>query len=329
MAKPKFSIITPVFNIEPYLRESLDSVMNQFYTDWECICVDDGSTDGSGDILAEYAARDSRFIIVRQKNSGVGAARNAALSVASGEWVVFLDGDDMFHRELLSLCAEAAEQSPECDIVHYGRLDFADGCKPVWQEPLARTPRVTDISREIPDDAMAGEFWTRAYRRQTIAATAFPPYLVGEDWAWLAEVLARAHAIVELNTPLYGYRVRRGSAVHSSMSLFKLQSHVRWRLHVAAVFAETQKEVDPVLSRRAVLSVTETFSTLFFGERDLSLRKAVWTEWLEAVASISKMPITPKWSRMAAKLTQATRSEMVARLLFWLPFWLKSHGIHR
>jgi glycosyltransferase involved in cell wall biosynthesis len=91
---PKFSIIIPVFNVAPYLRECLDSVLAQTFTDWEAICVDDGSTDESGAILDEYAEKDSRFKVIHQQNAGVSAARNAALGVVRGEWVWFVDSDD-------------------------------------------------------------------------------------------------------------------------------------------------------------------------------------------------------------------------------------------
>ena len=83
----KFSIIIPVYNVAPYLRECLDSVLAQTLTDWEAICVDDGSTDGSGAILDEYAARDQRFRIIHQPNSGVSAARNVALDMVRREWI--------------------------------------------------------------------------------------------------------------------------------------------------------------------------------------------------------------------------------------------------
>ena len=83
---PFFSIIIPVYNVAPYLRECLDSVIAQTFTDWEAICVDDGSTDGSGAILDEYAARDERFKSV---------ARNAAIELMHGDWFLFVDADDV------------------------------------------------------------------------------------------------------------------------------------------------------------------------------------------------------------------------------------------
>ena len=98
---PTFSIIIPVYDVAPYLRECLDSVRAQTFGDWEAICVDDGSTDGSGEILDEYAANDKRFRVRHQPNGGVSAARNTALDMAQGEWVGFLDADDIWLPWLL------------------------------------------------------------------------------------------------------------------------------------------------------------------------------------------------------------------------------------
>ena len=91
---PKFSIIIPVYNVEPYLRECLDSVLAQTCAEWEAMCINDGSTDGSLDILQEYAANDARFRIINQPNKGLSAARNAGIRAAKGEYLFFLDSDD-------------------------------------------------------------------------------------------------------------------------------------------------------------------------------------------------------------------------------------------
>lgn len=103
---PSFSIIIPVYNVAPYLRECLDSVLAQTFTDWEAICVDDGSTDGSGAILDEYAECDPRFRVIHQTNSGVSAARNNGIEHATGEWISFVDSDDYVTNDYLSGFAE-------------------------------------------------------------------------------------------------------------------------------------------------------------------------------------------------------------------------------
>lgn len=91
---PKISIIVPVYNVESYIRQCMNSIVNQTYQNFEVICVDDGSTDTSGKILDQYAKADSRISVVHIKNSGVASARNTALSYATGKYVIFVDGDD-------------------------------------------------------------------------------------------------------------------------------------------------------------------------------------------------------------------------------------------
>ena len=99
--KPKVSVIIPVYNVESFLRDCLDSVVNQTLQEIEIICVDDGSTDGSLNILKEYAVKDKRFTIIRQKNQYSGIARNAGLTVAKGKYLSILDSDDFFELNML------------------------------------------------------------------------------------------------------------------------------------------------------------------------------------------------------------------------------------
>ena len=99
--EPKVSVIIPVYNVEEYLRECLDSVVNQTLKEIEIICVDDGSTDSSLDILKEYAEKDNRITVMKQANLHAGVARNAGLSVAKGEYLSFLDSDDFFEKDML------------------------------------------------------------------------------------------------------------------------------------------------------------------------------------------------------------------------------------
>ena len=96
---PAVSIIIPVYNVEKYLRRCLDSVLGQTFPDWEAICVNDGSPDGSRAIVEEYAKADPRFILYDKPNGGLSDARNFGLSKAGGEYVVFLDSDDFIHPQ--------------------------------------------------------------------------------------------------------------------------------------------------------------------------------------------------------------------------------------
>ena len=109
---PKVSVIIPVYNTEKYLRECLDSVVNQTLEDIEIICINDGSTDSSLEILKEYAKNDKRIIILEQRNKGSGIARNYGLKIACGEYIAFMDGDDMYpEKNTLEIVYNAAIQN--------------------------------------------------------------------------------------------------------------------------------------------------------------------------------------------------------------------------
>ena len=121
---PKISVIIPVFNVEQYLEQCLDSVLNQTLREIEVICVDDGSTDSSLDILQEYAARDKRLQIIKQKNKGAGAARNAGLAVAKGEYLHFLDSDDFFELNMLEeMYNKAKKDGSDIVVCGYSKYD--------------------------------------------------------------------------------------------------------------------------------------------------------------------------------------------------------------
>ena len=113
---PLFSIVIPIYNVAQYLHECLDSLLAQTFTDWEAICVDDGSADGSGQILDEYAAHDARIRVVHQPNAGVSIARNNGLSRVKGDYIGFVDADDVLGRDWLKAAADAIEAT-NADIV--------------------------------------------------------------------------------------------------------------------------------------------------------------------------------------------------------------------
>ena len=121
----KVSIVMPVYNASICLKETLDSIINQSYRDLEIICVDDGSTDDSLEILEQYEEKDKRFRILKQRNQYAGAARNAGLSEATGEYIMFLDSDDIFERNMISYLVRKAEKHKP-DIIVFGYWRFTE-----------------------------------------------------------------------------------------------------------------------------------------------------------------------------------------------------------
>lgn len=208
---PFFSIIIPVYNVASYLRECLDSVLAQTFTDWEAICVDDGSTDGSGAALDEYADRDNRFKVIHQQNGGVSAARNAALEVAVGEWITFLDSDDKIDAERLNVLSFIANKhkgvdwihetkynskSQECDIESEDEL-IADGVLLAGWEMLKRNALLC----------------LNTYRRSVIANVKFPVGVrYAEDDIFELRCLPQCKTVVVAGYCGYWYRVDRAGA---------------------------------------------------------------------------------------------------------------------
>lgn len=228
--KPFFSIIIPVYNVAPYLRECLDSVLAQTFADWEAICVDDGSTDGSGAILDEYAARDPRLRIFHQPNAGVSAARNKALDEAKGEYVTFLDGDDVVDQDWLKVFSEVID-SEKCDVVrgafsrwHYELEQLVAPAREyqvVSQYRTAAEVRAWGIGVALED----GYSWLNCIRRNVIGTVRFPTRLrFMEDCIFSATVMTYVKSLAVVNFAGYHYRTRGRSAVQ----LFNAKRSIIW-----------------------------------------------------------------------------------------------------
>lgn len=234
--KTRFSIIIPVYNVAPYLRECLDSVLAQTYADWEAICVDDGSTDGSGAILDEYerelenqvGAGDRRIKVIHQQNQGVSAARNKGIEEAKGEWILFLDGDDVWHPDTLRICSEMIKLGGEkTDIVNFARIKFPQNEQPKWP-CLKRDYRMRELENGIVGEDLRYSFCTFAYRRDVACAERFSAYVVGEDLLYRAKCLNRAKRIVSTDNALFAYRTRIGSVSNSHLTFRKYCDRIKY-----------------------------------------------------------------------------------------------------
>ncbi len=125
--KNKISIIMPVYNVEEYLEKSLDSVVGQTYKDLEIICIDDGSQDGTLSILEKYAEKDERIVLLKQENQGVAVARNRAIDIATGEFMMFVDGDDWLETDACETLISIMEKEEKPDVIMYSYYrEYAD-----------------------------------------------------------------------------------------------------------------------------------------------------------------------------------------------------------
>jgi len=223
---PFFSIIIPVYNVAPYLRECLDSVLAQTFTDWECICVDDGSTDGSGAILDEYAAKDKRFNVIHQTNAGVGAARNAALDMVKGVWVGFLDPDDMFATWHLESIYEICNRHSDATCIRTWFSVFYEDDKTLVDNGNQKKDGCSEVVfcgvealicgwRLIAGN---GVVWVIFYKHNIIVNSCrFPIGVrIREDAVFSFEMATMVNVLVVSDSNGYLHRRRMGSAQYSS-----------------------------------------------------------------------------------------------------------------
>lgn len=214
---PKFSIIIPVYNVAPYLRECLDSVLSQTVVNWEAICVDDGSTDGSGAILDEYAAKDERVRVIHQKNAGVSAARNAALDVAKGDWLWFVDGDDIISSHSLS-CFSDLMLRHKFDACWMSRLDCFNERAPVFNEVGSVFYCSDNVKRPYEilfcqKDWAGGHSCRRLLRADFFQNVKYPEGVkMMEDDIHFVRCLSVSARWIATDLCVYGYRNRADSA---------------------------------------------------------------------------------------------------------------------
>ena len=169
----KFSIIIPCYKVEKYICECLDSVLAQTIGDWEAICVDDGSPDGTGAILDEYAAHEPRIKVIHQANGGLSAARNAALNVAQGDWLYYLDSDDLMPPSALEDMVRAWEQCSDADMIRGQMVKFKDGESVQWPFCGEMSVSVYDLSKVLKGRFFNGYFQQIFYRRSTFGDIRF------------------------------------------------------------------------------------------------------------------------------------------------------------
>jgi len=223
----RFSIIVPAYNVAPYIEEALNSALAQTCGDWECICVDDGSTDGTAQALDAFAVKDGRFKVVHKQNQGVSAARNDALAMVQGDWIAYLDGDDIWDEKFLQVASEMMVKYPKADMIVFGQSIFVDGTHNYQPRAFVPADVCVDTNQKLPDGIFNTGFFQAVYRRTTLGSVRFPHYTIGEDRVYTFRCLKLARAVAEHPMTVYHYRLRGTSAMHSRQS-FKKRYHLLW-----------------------------------------------------------------------------------------------------
>ena len=228
----KISVVIPVYNVEKYLKECVDSVINQAYKNLEIILVDDGSTDNGGKMCDEYATIDDRIVVVHRKNGGLSAARNTGLRIATGEYVYFLDSDDYIEKNAMSDLMEIFEQE-KVDVVFFDAYVFYTDCEPDDNvNSYKRKKRYTSLNGKdilvklLENDEYRTPVQLYMYKAEFLNRNNLEFYegIIHEDELFSFQVFNADGIVAHCHKSLYARRIRPASIMTASASSKRFES---------------------------------------------------------------------------------------------------------
>ena len=244
------SIIVPVYKVEKYLSECVDSILNQTYKNFELILVDDGSPDNSGKICDEYAKRDGRVKVIHKENGGVSSARNAGLDNAKGEYVTFVDSDDIIDTRYLDLMyRKIVETGSDICFCHFDRFD--DDKMVENQEELPSYLQINLDEKETVDfvkryfkfeNNVFGSIWRTLYKRSSVDFLRFNSQIkISEDLVFVVNAVLNSKSICSISDVLYHYRDNLNSAGKTYKKNFQA-SQLELQKETALIFSRLGSE---------------------------------------------------------------------------------------
>lgn len=223
------SVIVPVYNVENYLRECIDSIVAQTYRNIEVILIDDGSKDSSGKICDEYAAKDNRIKVIHKENGGLSEARNSGLEIASGDWIAFVDSDDYIDEEMLDTLVDLANynnaQVAMCNFRATSRP--LDNNTDLVTNVFSRDELLEVYTKRAKEYSITNSVWDRIYKKELVKEIRFVPRRLNEDILYTMQVFLRADIVAYTSVKLYHYRdIREGNISGVKVSLKSINDKI-------------------------------------------------------------------------------------------------------
>jgi len=219
LENPLISVIVPVYNVEQYLKTCVDSVLNQSYKNWELILVDDGSPDNCPEICDEYAVKDDRIKVIHKENGGLSSARNAALDIATGEYITFLDSDDFWHNDYLSimigLCLQYNADIAQCSYIRGASTTFPEMNK-------KQNVKVFDNHSIFLEGYAKIIMCAKLYKRNLFDGIRLPEGKINEDDFTTWKFYYRGKRILVTNKSLYYYTVNEKGIMANQLQMPRL-----------------------------------------------------------------------------------------------------------
>jgi glycosyltransferase involved in cell wall biosynthesis len=244
MINTKITVIIPVYNTEIYLHKCLNSIVNQNYKNLEIIIVNDGSTDGSKNIIDDYAKIDSRIIVLHKENGGIGSALKAAFKIMTGDYIAFVDSDDFISLNMFSdLIIEIKKTNP--DMIHFGK-EFIDilgnSISKVKPENITYTKSIDNILNEhfekIKDPSLA----CRIFRKELFENVVLLNQNIGIDEILYPQLLLKSTSILHIPTIFYYVLIRPTSVSRANYTLKKIEEYITVHRFICELFEKNYTE---------------------------------------------------------------------------------------
>ncbi|WHY85192.1 glycosyltransferase [Neobacillus novalis] len=227
--KPVISIIVPVYNVEPFIEDCLNSILAQSFSNLEVILVNDGSTDKSGDICHEYEKLDRRVKVINQEYGGVSAARNAGVKVAQGVFIGFVDGDDRIDKDMYTklycLCEETNSDISICKLGREINGELINEEEEVFIKEMDNTEAMRELFK---GDLYRFSLCNKLFKRKCFENIQFPEGRIHEDLSTTYRLIANADKAVYTNYIGYIYVKRENSILTSKFNQKRLDAFIGW-----------------------------------------------------------------------------------------------------
>lgn len=224
------SVIVPIYNVETYLDECVNSIVNQTYTNLEIILVDDGSPDNCPAMCDKWKEKDNRIKVIHKENGGLSDARNAGLEIATGEYIGFVDSDDWIEEDMYEkLYASLIEENADvcaCGLIY----NYSD--RVVKNKALNIKGSGIEIYKYLYDDTKyIVAAWNKLYKKQCWNELKFPKGKICEDAFTTYMIIHNANRIIQIEDSLYHYRIRENSIMTSNFKKSKMDEEEAWRVN--------------------------------------------------------------------------------------------------
>lgn len=270
---PKISIIVPVYNVEDYIEKCIKSILNQVFTEFELILVDDGSTDNSGKICDKYAEKDNRIIVIHKENGGISSARNIGLNIAKGEYIAFVDSDDyinknMYHT-LYNLIIKTQSDIAMCNYKTISKDEEVN----LNEDQIINSHDIKCINNIQYLNNLYGKdkvkyivMWNKLYKNEIFRKLRFKDSRIEEDEFIIHHVLYLSDKIVYIDKNYYYYMQRNNSIVGSKYNLKRLDKI--YALEDRIEFFKEKKLVD--LYNKAVKDYIDVFFWNYYEMKEIN-----------------------------------------------------------